>query len=180
MRRGLFDLIADTVLFQVLLALSGLMVLPVLALGVLISPWLILFRPSEPTSVAILALAAGGAFGIVGWLRAHWGVREPERHNITATLVFITIGIATAIAVAAFAAGTGSRLSWHAWSDNLLPAAFAAANGAWVVSGLAWMERLTHGYAERTGQAFDVVPVMLLLIALGLVLAASFVSVSVL
>ena len=178
MRRGWFDRMADTLVFQILLGLSGLMVLPVLALGVLISPWLMLDQPSEPSSLAILALSVGGVIGITGWLRARWGARVPERYNISATLVFITIGIATAIAVGGFVIGAGASVWWRAWSDDSLPAVFLAANGVWVFSGIAWMERLTHSYAEQTGHAFDAIPVVLLLAALGLVLAVAFAAVS--
>ncbi len=180
MERQLIDRLADTTLFRVLLVLSGLMVLPVLGLGLLFSPLALLSTYSAPAvgSVAFVVLSTGGALGITGWLRARWGTRMPERHNIGVTLALITIGIATALAVGGFVAIVAIVEFWRPWGWEGPPVvvvgAFVAAHGVWIVSGVAWIERLTRSYVERTGREYDAIPVALLLVALGLTLAVLF------
>ena len=49
---------------------------------------------------------------------------------------------------------------------------FAVANLVWATSGVAWMQRLPHRYAEDTGRAFDTLPAMLLFVAIALTAAA--------
>jgi hypothetical protein len=174
MRRQLIDRMTDTPAFAVVLFLSGLVVLPVLALGVLVSPFFLIGGPAAAGAggLVFIVLSTGGAIGIVGWLRARWGARTPERHNIGLTLAFLAIGIATALAVGgiiAYFAITDART----WTDPKLiaTAVFVFAHGVWIVGGIAWIERLMFSYAVRTGRIFDAIPVALLLVALGLVLA---------
>ncbi len=177
MRRQLIDRMADTAAFRVLLFVSGLMVLPVLALGLLLSPIALVASVMEPEvgALAFLLLAIGGAVGIVGWLRARWGARTPERHNVGLTLALLAIGIATALAVGGFVTYVAITVFWNpsGWSGPqfVAVAAFVVAHGVWVVAGIAWIERLMFSYAVRTGRIFDAIPVALLLVALGLVLA---------
>jgi len=177
MRRQMIDRMADTTGFRILLLLSGLVVLPVLALGLLFSPIALVASIIEPDagSVAFLLSSTGGAIGIVGWLRARWGARTPERHNVGLTLALIAIGIATALAVGGFVTYlllTQFRYSWGGSGPPLIAlAAFVVAHGVWIVSGIAWIERLTFSYAVRTGRIFDAIPITLLLVALGLALA---------
>jgi len=174
MRRQMIDRMADTTAFGILLFLSGLMVLPVLALGVLVSPFFLIAGPTTAGAgdVAFVLLSTGGSIGIVGWLRARWGARTPERHNVGLTLAFLTIGIATEPAVGGFVIYYAMKQPLD-WSDPFLIAiaAFVVAHGVWIVAGIAWIERLMFSYAVRTGRIFDAIPVALLLVALGLVLA---------
>lgn len=177
MRRQLIDRMADTPGFRILLFVSGLIVLPVLALGLLFSPIALIGSVQKPSagSLGFLLSSMGGAVGIVGWLRARWGARTPERHNVSLTLVLLAIGIATALAVGGFVAYVAMvefwTWGWTAGPSLLTVAAFVIAHGVWVVSGIAWIERLTFSYAVRTGRIFDAIPIALLLVALGLVLA---------
>ena len=174
MRRQLIDRMAGTTAFRILLLLSGLMVLPVLALGLLLSPILLATSAMEPDAagLAFILLSIGGAIGIVGWLRARWGARTPERHNVGLTLALIAIGIVTALAVGGFVTYAAFWVPWGWTGPSLVGvAAFVVAHGVWIVAGIAWIERLTFSYAVRTGRIFDAIPITLLLVALGLVLA---------
>jgi hypothetical protein len=148
----------------------------VLALGLLLSPILLAASVMEPDAggLAFILLSIGGAIGIVGWLRARWGARTPERHNVALTLSLLAIGIATALAVGGFATYVAIAKPWG-WTGPSLAAVatFVIAHGVWIVCGIAWIERLTFNYAVRTGRIFDAIPIVLLLVALGLVLAVA-------
>src|SRR5512138_2232947 len=117
MRRQLIDRMVDTTAFSFLLALSSLIVLPVLAVGVLVSPLILATSFLKPgtSAIAFIMLSTGGAIGIVGWLRARWGARTPERHNVGLTLAFLAIGIATALAVGAFVTYFTVTEVWRPW-----------------------------------------------------------------
>jgi hypothetical protein len=128
----------------------------------------------------VIALPSlGGALGIVGLLRAHWGARHAERHNVTATLICLAIGIATALGVAVVVVVELMSTSfdygrWHV--GNAIAALFVAAHACWVLWGIAWMQRLTRRYAEQAGRAFDATPVVLLGVAIALATSAAFVT----
>jgi hypothetical protein len=166
----------DTLAFRILLALSGLMVLPVLALGLLFAPIALVVSFLEPdaSTLAFALLSVGGAAGLVGWLRARWGARTPERHNVGLTLALVVVGIVTALAVGGLVTYI-AILQWTPWGwsspELTAAAAFVVAQGVWIVSGIAGIERLMFSYAVRTGRTFDAIPIALLLVALGLVLA---------
>ncbi len=74
------------------------------------------------------------------------------------------------------------------WGSNVwlgLGALFVAANTVWALAGAAWMQRLTRGRTEHelvggepVGRAFDSLPVVLLLVAIALTIAAVFVTVT--
>jgi len=176
MRRQLIDRMADTMGFRILLFLSGLLVLPVLALGMLVSPMFLAgsLIARDSGALAFILLSTGGAIGIVGWLRARWGARTPERHNVGLTLACLAVGIATALAVGGFVTYIVIDEYSRTWGWNgvqlAIGAAFVAAHGVWIVAGIAWIERLMFSYAVRTGRIFDAIPVALLLVALGLAL----------
>jgi hypothetical protein len=180
MSRHMIERWTDTTLFRFVLFLSGVLVLPVLALGVVttvIGGALLVIEPSavEVEQVVFGLLSAGGVLGIVGYARAHLGVRNPDRHNVTATLLCLAAGIVTALAVAGYSLfGTldGLRGPWTSTAWVSLATLFAAANVVWAVSGIAWMQRLPRRYAERTGAAFDGVPALLLFVAVTLAAAA--------
>ncbi|HEX5048577.1 MAG TPA: hypothetical protein VFX89_15790 [Gammaproteobacteria bacterium] len=176
MDKALVDRITDTRTFTALFWLSGIVVLPVLALGVLFSPlYLSGGLLGEPVAFAFVALTTGGAIGVTGWIRAHLAMREPERHGITLTLLCLAIGIVTALAVAAgtvVATLSGSEDSWDraAWLSAVPAAGFAAAHLVWVLGAVGWMERVARRYRERTGRAFDTIPFVFLIVAIGLAL----------
>jgi hypothetical protein len=120
---------------------------------------------------------AGGALGFVGYVRAHRGVKDPCRHNVTATLAFLTAGVLAALSVAGVVLATVVELwrreSWDGGSFLALGALFAAANLVWALAGIAWMRRLMRRYEDKAGRAYDGLPVVLLFTAIALVIAAT-------
>jgi len=178
----MIDRAADTTGFRILLLVSGLMALPVLALGLLVSPFLPIGLTFSPDAGALVfvVLSIGGGIGIVGWLRARWGARTPERHNVGLTLAFLATGIATALATGGIVAYTAITELSNPWGWKGPPvvaaATFVFAHGVWIVCGIAWIERLMFAYAVRTGRIFDAIPDAMLLVALGLALAVVFAS----
>ena len=185
MARRVIDRLTDTTAFKVVLFLSGIIVLPILALGLLLSaavlpPWL-LDSSVRSASFPLLLLSAGGATGIIGWLRALIGIREPEHHNIDLTMVCLTTGVVTALAVGGFAvletfAAMREAGIWGISSWSALWGLFAAAHAAWILFGIAWMQRLARRYQENTGRSFDVIPPIFLLLALSLLVIAAIVG----
>jgi len=182
MHRHLIERWYDTTAFGIALGLSGALVLPVLALGVLVtviggSVTLAQSLSVELWQVLIALLAVGGTLGFVGYLRAHWGLKDPGGHNVTATLLFLVAGVLAALSVAGVALVTAVEIWRRENSDGgfflVFAASFAAANLVWAFAGIARMLRLTRRYEEREGRAFDGLPVVLLFIAIALVIAAT-------
>jgi hypothetical protein len=186
MDRHLIDRWTDTTTFGVALAFAVALALPVLALGIIVSVAMIGVAIFEqrigPFGPVVVVLSVGGVIGVVGWARARQGSSRPEGHNVTATLVCLVVGTATALAVGAFAATPmvgGLREPWGpaavAWTAAAAwPAAlFVAAHAVWVLAGIGWMQRLMRRHAEHTGRAFDGIPVVLLFVAMGLGAAAA-------
>lgn len=192
MDRHLVERWTDTTTFGVALVLAGTLALPVLALGVIVSVGMIgvaLFEQTVgPFGPVVVVLSTGGVIGVVGWVRARQGFSRPEGHNVTATLVCLVVGTATALAVGTFSAAPmvgGLREPWGPAAVALPGAAawpaalFVAAHAVWVLAGIGWMQRLIRRYAEHTGRAFDGVPVVLLVVALTLALLAAALSVTI-
>ena len=126
-------------------------------------------RPPSSSSRPLFGLlSVGGVLGVVGYARARIGVRNLDRHNVSATLLCLAGGIVTALAVAGYAVfGTlvGLRSPWSSPGWVSLTTLFAAANVVWAVSGIAWMQRLPRRYAERTGGRSTACRVLLFVIA---------------
>jgi len=181
MRRHLIDRLTDTDGFRVLLVVAAVLVIPVLGLGLLLTPIYLAAISQQPgeaiEAIAFAALSIGGAVGMAGWVRALAGSRKPERHNVTATLVCLFVGVATGLAITGyliFEMLTGFQDS-SSWTSSLSAAAlvtFVAADTILVLAGVGWMQRLPRLYSERTDRAFDGIPVVLLLVALGLAFMA--------
>jgi hypothetical protein len=181
MVRHSIDRWADTAFFRCMLLVSGLVVVPVLAAGALttvigIAAVMIDRSPVDLSKAVFALLSVGGALGFVGYVRAHMGVQKPHRHNVTATIVCLAAGVISALVVAIFALtgafdAWGSPLSSRPWVA--FPLLFALANLVWAASGIAWMQRLPSTYVEKTGRVFDGVPVVLLLVAITLAIAAA-------
>jgi hypothetical protein len=180
MVRHAVDNWTDTTAFRIVLFVSALAVLPVLAVGVLITVLggaILLAEGSAVDAEQALfgALSTGGAIGIFGYLRAQLGARRPDRHDMTSTLICLGIGVVTALAVAGFVV-SGTLEAWSTlWNDSpraSAPFLFAAANLVWALSGIAWMQRLPRRYAEKTGRRFDTVPVIVLFVAIALLSGA--------
>jgi hypothetical protein len=188
MRTQLFDRWTDTRLFRVALLLAALVVAPVLALGLavtVIGGGVLLLDGEMPglEETAFGLLSAGGTLGMFGYLRAHAGAARPDRHNLTATLLCLAVGIATALAVACVAVFfwvlvTDVDGPWNGSASVGIPMLFVVANLLWAMSGIAWSQRLRRRYAEVVGHAFDSLPVLLLFVALALATAATCATVS--
>jgi len=186
MHTHLFDRWSDTTAFRIALVLSGVLVLPVLALGVMVTAIGGSITLAEPSAfglgqVVFALLAVGGALGFVGYLRAHFGIKDPCRHNVTATLLFLTAGVLAALSVAGGVLVWALAIAMERWPRDfhdatflfVLGALFAAANLVWAFAGIARMQRLMDRYAEKTGRAFDGLPIVLLFTAIALVIAAT-------
>jgi hypothetical protein len=186
MHRHLLERWYDTTAFGIALGLSGALVLPVLALGVLVTVIGGSFMIADPSAVGLgqlvfALLAAGGALGFVGYLRAHFGVKDPCRHNVTATLLLLTAGILAALSVASVVLVSALVMAMELWPRDfrdgtsvfVLGALFATANLVWAFAGIARMQRLMRRYEERAGRAFDGLPVVFLFTAIALATAAT-------
>lgn len=180
MEKSLLDRWTDTTTFRLLLFLSALVAVPVLLLGLTTTVGLlaaaVAMQRAELEGAAVVLLSAGGSLGLLGYWRAHRGAKAPRRHNLTATLLCLAIGIVTALFVAGFVAAESieSWLSpWGAAHWPVFAALFVAAHVVWAVAGVAWMQRLPRCYAEKTGGAFDSLPVVFLFVAIALATAAT-------
>jgi hypothetical protein len=181
MHRHVIDRWTDTTAFSCAVIVSGLIVLPVLAMGVLITVVVGARMLTEQSGVelqqALFALLSiGGVLGFAGYVRALRGVRRPEGHNLSVTLICLAAGVVTALVVAGFALIPVLATSIGPWNERgwvAAPTLFAVANLVWALSGIAWMGRLPHRYTERTGRVFDGLPVALLLVAITLATAAA-------
>jgi hypothetical protein len=182
MNRSLIDRLDDTAVFKVLLFLSAVVTVPLVLLGLAtLTPALLgsIRQSAAWAELSVGLLPVGGAIGIFGWLRAHWGVRSPAEHNVTLTLICVAFGIATALFVGAYITiWTIDRLevAWELWA--LLPAAFAAAQLVWILSGIAWAERLVRAYAAQTKEAFDAIPALLLAVVTALTCTVAFITIT--
>jgi hypothetical protein len=180
MDRHLIERWTDTTAFGVAQVISGLIVLPVLAVGVVVSARMLVFALLEQTAnlygAAVVVLASGGAAGVFGWLRARHQARNPDAHDLTATLVCLTFGTATALAVGAIAAA-GTTLTdtpLELWPPAV---PFVAAQIVWVLCGIGWIQRLTRLYEEDAGRAFDGTPATLLVVTIVLATTATVLTV---
>jgi hypothetical protein len=183
MGRHLIERWTDTTTFGVALAFAGALALPLLGLGVIVSVGLIVGalveQTANPLGTVIVALSAGGAIGVIGWVRALRGINRPEEHNVTLTLVYLVIGTVTALAVGAISSVpmvVSLREPWELPTDAWPVVLFVAAHMVWVLAGIGWMQRLTRRYAEHTGRAFDGIPAALLCVAIALAAAAALVT----
>jgi len=186
MHRHLIERWYDTTAFGIALGLSGAVVLPVLALGVMVTVIGGSIMISEPSAVELgqvvfALLAVGGALGFVGYLRAHFGIKDPCRHNVTATLLFLTAGVLAALSVAGGVLVWALVMAMERWPRDfhdgtflfVFGALFATANLVWAFAGIARMQRLMSRYEERAGRAFESVPVVLLFTSIALAIAAA-------
>ena len=181
MDKSLIDRWTDTTAFRFVLFCSGVLVMPVLALGALTTviggTVLVIEESAVELEKAVFGLlSAGGVLGVVGYARAHVGARNPDRHNVTATLLCLAAGVVTALVVASYAMSGmlyDLRNPWgpSAWAS--LTTLFAAANLMWAISGIGWMQRLPRRYAEKTSRVFDDLPVVLLSVAITLATTAA-------
>jgi hypothetical protein len=157
--------------FTALFAVATLVVGPVLLLGWLGTPLLLLSMSDPARSIPYFLLTAAGTAGVVGWIRAHWQIGPSPRGNVETTMICLSLGVAAAlvpIGFAAFAAIPRGHVGANVWAATIL----AAAHAIVAIAAVGWMQRLAWHYADRTGRRFDTLPVIFLLVALGLAAAA--------
>jgi hypothetical protein len=112
-------------------------------------------------------LAGGGLAGLVGL----WLGRTPEerlrRGRIEAAVVLLAMGMVTALIVCG--AVIAEFLRFRPWESEAI--AFAAAilvpHAVLILAAGGSIQRMKRRYAARMGEAFDTLPVSLLLLALG-------------
>jgi hypothetical protein len=180
MDRSLLERWFDTTAFGIALGLSGAVVVPVLALGVLVTAIGGAFMIAEPSSLGLYQavfglLTVGGTLGFMGYLRAHQQDNDLRRYNMTATFVFLTSGVLAALSVGGIVLGTFVLSRDAREQDSLvaLGALFTTANLVWAVAGIARMQRLSRRYAEKYGRVFETLPVILLFVAITLAVASA-------
>jgi hypothetical protein len=180
--RYLIERWTDNTTFGVVLIFSSVLVLPVLALGLVVSLGMLVAAVVGQTAMlegaVIVALSFGGAIGLFGWLRAHLKEGAGER-SPTATITCLAVGTATAVAVSAIVTVPVLDRLREPWGglDDVWPALpFIVANVVWAISGIAWIQRLMYRYKGRTGRAFDGMPAVLLFVAIALVAAVALIS----
>ena len=183
MHRHAIDRWTDTTIFRVALGLAALAVVPVLLAGVntTVIATAVLLAGSGRMELGLeqagfALVSVGGVLGFLGYLRARWAAKDPRRHNVTATLIFLAAGVLAALSVAGFVLVTAVASWREPWGSGVwlvLGALFATANAVWALAGIAWMQRLARRYTEHTGRAFDGLPALLLFVAVALATAAA-------
>lgn len=183
MEPSAIDRWTDTAAFRLALFFSGLVAVPVLLLGLVTTVALlaaaVATQRAELEGAAVVLLSAGGALGLLGYVRAHAAARDPSGRDLTATLLCLAIGIVTALFVAGFVAAEAVESWLTPWGSArwlAFAAPFVTAHLVWAVAGVAWMRRLSRLYAEETGRLFDGVPVLMLFVALALATSAVLVT----
>ena len=161
--------LTSSMAFRVAVGTAVLFVVPVLLLGLGVSPLMLAFA-SPPEAIPPLLLTAAGVAGVVGWFRAGARRASPEL-----TLTCLALGFAAALAPAGFAALTWVAAdlaeSW-VWIVTLV----AAAHLVMAVAAIGWMQRVVRLHRERTGERFDALPLVFLLLALALAIGATLVT----
>jgi hypothetical protein len=177
---GAIERLTNSMAFHAAFGTAALVVVPVLLLGLVVSP-LLLALDSPAAATPPLLLTAAGVAGVAGWLRAHWLVRAAPRGNLDVTLACLAIGVAAALVPSGLAG-----LLWVEWIEAdrrfgprpTLVTLVAAAHLVVAVSAIGWMQRLARHYARRTGERYDALPMVFLLLALALALVATLIAVS--
>jgi hypothetical protein len=163
-RLGRVERLTSTTVFVVLVALSVLVVSPVILLGLVVS---IAMLASGANGLAILGLAGGGLAGLVGL----WLGRTPEerlrRGIVEAAIVLLAVGMVTALIVSGIVGAM--FLSSRPWDREAIALAAAALvpHAVLILAACGSIQRMGRRYAARTGEAFDKLPVSFLLLALG-------------
>lgn len=154
--------------FTVLLWISILLVTPVLLAGLVLL--VAMLADAEVGSVPLLGLVGGGIAGLVGLFRGRARTWPISPGNVEATIVCLVAGVAAALVVLGVLAATAT---WPGWSVTFWAIA-AAPHVVLIVAGIACLERLPRRYLRMTGEPFDSLPVMCLVVALGLSAGAVF------
>jgi hypothetical protein len=177
MKRRLFERLTDTITFRVLHICAGLIVVPVLLLGIFGAGFALIALVSssgDSGMIAVVLPVVGGVLGIVGWIRARSGVREPQGHDVSLTLVLLAFGVITAIVLAGCVVAATVAAAVATGAGSVAWASFVIALIIWAAAGVGSGQRLARVLAERTGRSVDALPALPLFLALALGLGASF------
>jgi len=165
--------VTSSTLFAVFFAISVLLVTPLLLAGLVLL--VATLADADFGSIPLLGLVGGGIAGLVGLFRGRAGAWPMTSGSVEATIVCLVAGIAAALAVVASVLAIYGAPSLERWA-LAFGALVAAPHAVLIVAGMASLERLPRHYLKMTGEPFDSLPVICLLVALGLTAGAVFAS----
>ena len=162
----------SSTVFAVLFTLSVLLVAPLLLLGLVLLA--VLIAGADSGAAPLLGWVGGGVAGLIGLFRGRARAWPISSASVEATIVCLVAGIIAALCVlgAAVVIYEHDARSVDRWSLALW-ALVAVPHAVLIVAGVASLERLPRRYLRVTGERFDSVPVIFLLVALGLAGAAA-------
>jgi hypothetical protein len=169
------DRLTRSEVFTALFALATLVVVPVLLMGLVGTPLLLLSSASPDRWVGPVLLTAAGTAGVVGWIRAHWQIGPSPRGSVETTMTCLSLGVAAALVPIGFAAFAwiDGEYEGSIWVITIVGAAHAIVS----IAAVGWMQRVAWHYADRTGRNFDSLPMIFLLVAVGWAAAAILVGI---
>jgi hypothetical protein len=158
---GRVERLTSTTFFVVLVVTSILVVSPFILMGFALSIAMLASR--EAAGFAVLGLAGGGSAGLIGLMLGRTREERLRRGIIEAAIVLLTVGIVTALIVC----GGVSAAFLREREAFPFAAAVLVPHAVLILAACGSMQRMQRRYAARMGQAFDTLPVLLLLLALG-------------
>jgi len=152
--------------FGNMLALSGLLLVPATLFELVALPRYVVDAASNGTDAVTwlvrVVLPIGGTIGFAGWIRANLRATPGDHGKITHTLLWLSIGVATAVATAGLMARLVTITQRGPLRASFLGVAvpFVVASAIWGLAAFGAMQRLMRGHEDRTGRAFDIRPVI--------------------
>jgi len=162
--------VTSSTLFAVFFAISVLLVTPLLLAGLVLL--VATLADADFGSIPLLGLVGGGIAGLVGLFRGRAGAWPMTSGSVEATIICLVAGVAAALAVVA----SWLAIVWPESAARAFGAIVAVPHAVLIVAGIASLERLPRHYLKMTGEPFDSLPVICLLVALGLTAGAVFAS----
>jgi hypothetical protein len=165
--RGRVERLTSTTVFVVLVAMSVLVVSPFILMGLVMGLMGVMRDVLQPGAMAILGLAGGGFAGLIGLVLSRTRDERLRRASIEAAIVLLATGMVTALIVCG--AVVSEFLDFSPWDREEIPfvAAVLVPHAVLIVAACGRIQSMKRRYAARMGEAFDTVPVSLLLLALG-------------
>jgi hypothetical protein len=173
---GSLERLASSKAFGILFGFAMLLVAPVVVAG-----WgltLLMLAPGGEWVWPLLPTAAG-TLGVVGWIRAQQHVDAARSGGIDLTIACLAIGVAATLVPMGFAAALWIDAPYLG-SGPWVATVFAAAHFIVAVRAMGWMQRLARHHAASTGEGFDSLPLLFLLIAVALAVVALTISLTLL
>ena len=170
------DRLTSSTLFTVLFTISVLLVTPLLLVGLVVL--VAMLASADAGSIPLLGFVGGGIAGLVGLFRGRARAWPISSGSVEATILCLVAGVAAALAVVAGLLAEVVSSEWLESRALVFVALVAAPHGVLIVAGIASLERLPRRYLKMTGEPFDSLPVICLLVALGLTVGAVFATLS--